>query len=263
MPTYRSVRGRARARGAVGTAAWSGSLLGKRKRVGMPVARRLRRGTVSRRSMYASGIPGATGRYVAGVGREVPLYLPSRRSRTEAHIAEVLPIDVQVNTTGSLQFLNTVPTGTSLYAREGQRITMTQLQIRGFIRVDAATTYAAGSLLIVYDKAPRGALPVPTDILDLATTQSFQKLDTRDRFEILFRKNYSLEGNNTTVTADSFRNIDEVVYMNRSATYTLSGAGGTIADISYGALYAFWIGNVGAGTNDLIAHVGYRTVFSP
>lgn len=257
MPTFRSVRGRALVRGAVGSAAYSGALTGYKR------PRSARYARSSYRSRYSSGVAGSARRYVAGVGREVPLYLPVRKSLSEAHVRTVDPATYNFNTTGDVQHLNVISTGDSLAARMGSRITMLQLQIRGTVKSNINTVVSSCALYIVYDRQPQGAVPAVTDILDTVSSNSFQKLETRDRFSILLRRRWSFEGSATVPTADTIRTVDSVLYMNRPTTYILASSSGAIADVRTGGLYAVFVGDTAAGSTALQGVLAFRLVFSP
>jgi len=269
MPTYRSVRGRALARGAVGSAAYSGALTKRTRsgsRIGMPTSRRnrtFRYGGASYSSRYSSGVAGSARRYVAGVGREVPLFLPNRRSLTEAHYKTTASATYPFNVTGDIELLNNVQAGSLLVNRTGSRIMMSQLQIRGVVKSNINTTVASCALYIVYDRQPQGALPAITDILDSVSSNSFQRLENRDRFSILLRRRWSFEGSTAAPTSDTIRTVDSVLYLNRPTTFTAGAGSDIIQDIRSGALYAVFVGDAPANSTALQGDLAFRLVFAP
>lgn len=232
-------------------------------------------------SRYGYGVAGSNRFVRRSAGRDVPLYLPPRPRRfAEVHAypsgdSGVLD-PVTFALTGSITHLNPIARGDSLEEREGDRCYMMRLILRGTVE---ATTGAglsssprqAGVLMVVYDRQPLGALPVITDILDTATYNSLQRLDTRDRFSIMYRQMIALEApllyNGTTlvnnVSSDSIRTIDLNIPIYRAAVYTTTQTSGAIANVKTGALYAIFLSQLDQATfNTLVARLNFRISFS-
>lgn len=208
----------------------------------------------SQRTVFARGVP----------GREVPLYLPGTGVLTEAHAGDISTSVYAVDATATnVVHLNPIALGDGLADRHANRVTMTQLQIRGAVTAGASGVIGQGCLMIVYDRQPQGALPVLTDILDTANVNSFQSLTTRDRFEILWRYDYVVEGSAAAPTADAGRRVDKTILMRKQAAYTVGTSSGAIANVRTGGLYFVFVGSGIAGSTATNATLGFRLVFSP
>lgn len=235
----------------------------------VPLGRFLRRRTAYSSSKFGRGVAGATRRVRSSVGREVPLYLPSRRVASEAHVATSAAVTnpFGISGTGRVTLINSIARGTALTERLSSRIAMQMLQIRGRCSVNTApaVSFASGSFMVVYDRSPTGVtLPTFNEIFDTADIFSFQRLETRDRFQILYRFNVSLEGGGpTAITADSVRNVDLAINMGqRETTFTTASTTGNYADMRTGALYFLDIGSSITATDNLLYQLQFRLVFS-
>lgn len=254
----------------------------KRTRSGSRVAamsyyRRRRYGS----SRYSYGVSGSL-RYVRrSAGRDVPLYLPPRvRRYSEVH---AYPSDdstvldpIIFSLTGAITHINPIARGDGLGERDADRVYMMRLILRGTVEAStgaglSSSPRQAGVMMIVYDRQPNGALPAITDILDTATYNSLQRLDTRDRFSIMYRQMIALEApfvyNGTSlvnnVSADSIRTIDLNIPIYRPSVYTTSQTSGAIANVKTGALYAIFLSQLDQATfNTPIARLNYRISFS-
>lgn len=271
MPTYRSVRGRALVRGAVGSAAYSGALVGrKRKRIAYPTSRfgrTFRYGGVSRgKSLYASGISGSTRRTFPAIGREVPLYVAPRKAMEEMHFNTIPQATYGMHTTGFVVQLNTITRGNAINERVGNRVILKSLHVRGDVYCGINVTVASGAMMIVYDRQPQGTLPAYTDIMEAGGVNAFQNASYRDRFRILLRRDWCLEQNpvdSAVRTGDSIRRVDEILYLNLPTVYQDGSSGGLISDIRTGGLYAVFCGSQPSGTATLIGALAFRYTFSP
>lgn len=168
------------------------------------------------------------------------------------------------DTTGSITLVATVAQGLTTSGRAGKKILWKSLQGRG--EFAAGSTPAANhcALLIVYDKRPTGSLPAITDVLNTATSRSFNNDANSGRFKILKRIDQMVTGesdftsqgpSNTVVLADFFLDLKSLKCQFKAA------ASGAIADIEEGAIYAITVGNVANGTGSANLNMGYRTRF--
>lgn len=227
--------------------------------------------TLSRRSSFATpkfsrGVAGATRYRVASVGREVPLYLrPGKAAPMEAHVFDHVSSITSFGAagTGLVEHLNEIAEGTAINNRLSNRCTLRNLLIRGQVRANLSTQPTSGVLMIVYDRQPQGALPAYTDIMDAATVLSYQRLDSRDRFQILWRwsrifEPYTTSNSDTTQFLDMNLDLGE-----RECVYATTATTGTIADCKQGALYLVTVGDQAVLANNFAASIGFRIVFSP
>lgn len=233
---------------------------------------------------YSYGVTG-TNRFVRrSYGRDIPLYLPPRPRRyAEVHAfpqAEATTLhDVRFTNTGSITHLNVVGKGDSLGERQGDRIFMLRILLRGFFRAYNPGTeqpirnqIQVGTFMLVWDRQPTGALPLLTDILDTAEVSGLQRMDTRDRFFILYRYQFQVEfallynaatsAYDPVATADSVRNVDWNIPVYRPAVYATSESSGAIANVRTGALYAVFVGGDPTAVYTPSASLHYRISFS-
>lgn len=217
----------------------------------------------SSRYLYGRGVPGSM-RYYRGtaIGRDTPLYLRPRYSHTEAHVVQTPQAAFYLNATGGIGQINVVDQGDALSNRLATRIYMKDLMFR-FAMTNLSQGTSSCTFAIVYDRQPLGVLPAISDIFDAPNVQSFQRLDTRDRFQVLYRKDMSFDGNSTMPTPSMGQILTAVVPIGRSTTYTVGVASGAIANVKTGALYFVYFGT-GVSTNDTVIGSGtFRLVFSP
>lgn len=167
-----------------------------------------------------------------------------------------------LSTGGAVALLNTVAQGAAITQRVGKKISLQSLQCRGVAFAGTAGTIADGTIMIVYDRRPTGSLPAVTDILDTASSASFNKDDNAQRFRILKRVDNVFIGNSTTpstgaeaITADFFLNLKGLPTVYKSV------GTGAIGDIEEGALYLVTVGSVAAGTTAATASLGFRIRF--
>lgn len=167
-----------------------------------------------------------------------------------------------LSTTGTVALLSDINQGVGVSDRVGKKVSMLSLQCRGVAFAGTAGTIADGSILIVYDKRPTGALPAITDILNTVSSSAFNNADNEGRFKILKRQDMVFIGNSTTpatgceaYTADFFLKLPQLPLVFKSL-----GTGG-IADIEEGALYLVTVGSVASGTTAATASLGFRLRF--
>lgn len=259
----------------------------KRSRSGYstyPFSRTLYRRRRVTGSRYSYGVAG-TNRFIRrSAGRDIPLYLPPRPRRfAEVHAypqAEDASLhNIHFDTSGSIVHLNPIAKGDSLQERQGDRVFMLRLLLRGAFRAQVATEGSRSTALslqnatfyVVYDRQPQGALPPITDIFDGAEPSSLQRLDTRDRFFILLRHQFQVEvgqivdtagtGYQPVVTSDSYRNVDWNIPISRAAVFTTAESSGAIANVRTGALYAIFVG-AASPIYSPVANLHYRISFS-
>lgn len=139
-----------------------------------------------------------------------------------------------------LTFLNPVPQGTNSSQRIGRKLAMNRLHFRWVKSqtVPAAATdvgqYYPIRLLLVYDRSPQGALPLITDILSNAGFESHVNLDNSDRF-IILRDMIVQEEQQFSAQLHSGK--ISLKFPQGLLCQWDNVAGGTIADITAGAIY--------------------------
>lgn len=166
------------------------------------------------------------------------------------------------DTTGSIVLLNTVAQGAAVTQRVGKKIMMKSLQCRGIVKSNSATTVADCATLIVLDKRPTGSLPNITDILNTASSASFNNDANAGRFRILKRTDKSLIGNATTpATGGEAYNADFFLDLRGFQTVYKAAGTGAIGDIEENALYLVTVGDNAAGNTAVTLNLGFRLRF--
>lgn len=155
-----------------------------------------------------------------------------KRSPEEKKKIDLVQATYACTQTGSVTALNLCATGDDYTNRNGRKILMKSLQIRGYFEPeDLIVDNCLARVVILYDCQTNGTLPVVTDILDAATSLSSLNLSNRDRFKVLLDKQYvgAVAGGSPTVGMwKKFKRLNlETVY---------NGTGATIGAIQSGSL---------------------------
>jgi len=173
---------------------------------------------------------------------------------------------IQANTTGVITNIFNPVQGTDFNNRIGRKVLLKKIFIRGLCNLEAAGSPATGQLvsaqtarfILFWDAQPNGALATIGDLLvggGTGTAYSQLNLNNRDRFKVLKDKTYTFDafGLNTTATQTfgftgrSMHAIKIFKSVNLESIFVTSG--GTIADITSGALCICTIGTIPAGSN--------------
>lgn len=177
-----------------------------------------------------------------------------------------------MNTTPKINCLNLITIGSSQWNRIGRKISMKSLRLRGNISV---TGFAATSpqpmycrLTVLYDKQSNGALPTAPDIFldqasvaadsSLTTYTSGINLNNRERFEVIWDKQWVIPPSNTstgaagnsglTATADCLQFDWFVKLRNREVHYKADSSPAVIGDIATGSLVMVTQSNIAAAS---------------
>jgi len=201
--------------------------------------------------------------------RTVPRALPMRyggyrtpAGRLERKFVDTAVATYEMDTTGSVALIATVPQGAGESQRIGREINLHSLQIHGTVQAKTTTTLAAGRFLVVWDKQPNAALAAITDILNTANYYSFLNDQNKKRFKILMNRPFTFSGNSTTpASGNEVQVIDDYIKLKRRQTTYGTVGTGAIGDIKTGALLFVVAGNTAAGTAACTAVCGFRTRF--
>jgi len=169
-----------------------------------------------------------------------------------------------LNTTGTLNHIDIVPTGTTVNSRDGKNYTITSVQIRGNVVQDTTAATNNVAMYLVWDKQPNKALAAITDILDTSTTLSFIKRENAQRFQIIKKWRYALSGNAGTPTAGmEIYDVDDYIKLPRglTASCTTADTTGAIGNRVTGALLLVGVGNTASGTTDAVGNINARVNF--
>jgi len=162
-------------------------------------------------------------------------------------------VDYQLNTpigNGAGAFLELGPvirTGSGIQNRIGAKIKWKSIQIRGHVYGNRPTELQEHvSLMFIYDRKPAGAPPAVGSILTGTTSEALINDDNRDRFLVLRRLDYKLQGAPNNANGMGYAIIDEYFKLKGlEAEYTGAqySAGppavgdGQIGDFRTGAIY--------------------------
>lgn len=207
----------------------------------------------------------------------------ARAAVSKAAELKVKDIDAavyQVNTTGSITLLNGLTKGDDIGNREGRKVTVKSIFIRGMVYPEQGTTaiVAGGAetlnqllrMIIFVDYQPVTATAVTlTDVLKEASSYSQLNINNRTRFRVLHDETFTVPNSFKAFTAatgavGNIGGAHEVkVYKKVDIPVTFnSGDAGTFADIQNGAIYMLWVGSAAAGTTDCNATLSTRVRFT-
>lgn len=197
-------------------------------------------------------------------GGKMRTTMPARRlpyPPKETGFVDLASASYNLDTTGSIVLLATVPQGASVNQRVGKKVMWKSLQCRGLAINNLAAVANDCAMLIVYDSRPTGALPAITDILVSANSRAMNNDANSGRFKILKRSDFVMVGNSTTFTETYCVDADFYLpIVGKGAVFKDAGTG-AIADISDGALYLVTVGSAAAGTSAATLTAGFRTRF--
>lgn len=210
----------------------------------------------SSRRRYSSRLrkyPGTTRRYRASAGRETPQYTYSRVTKKLVHVhpvvSSVLSVPATNDASNSLVLLNGITLGNTLGQRSSNRFHMRNLVLSYGPNFEYSASnfhHSNMRVVIVYDKECRtsGTPPTVLDMFDSADILSQPRLETRDRFDILWMQD--LNGSRTPVwngtsiqfhgpTGEAVRRV--IIPINRTTVFDVSATGGAYSDMTRGALF--------------------------
>lgn len=234
----------------------------RRSSMAVSGARFMRRAASSNRTLGAR-VAGSTRAYLARAPySEYPIFSSARPRLAEQKAVAFASALIPATSAGSILHVNPIAQGDSIFNRQGSRLLNQAVQLRGFLAAGTTGTVCQAVLLLVWDRSPAGVVPAITDIVTSVATTAFQNPDTRDRYKLLGRWQYSVVGNSTTPTVGSeLQAIDLKVSFNLPTSYLNSGLG-VIAQVSTGAIYLIAYSDVVAGTNAPNFTLAARTVFA-
>lgn len=213
----------------------------------------------------------------AYAGSMVPL--ASRGYQLNSVEKKVFDVDTasyNINSAGFCQNLFQPTMGTDMSNRIGRKTVLKSCYMRGYLAVSNTlatpmTVTNLGSTLnrfiMYWDTQPNGAVPAVTDIIKAAIPSAQLNINNRDRFRILADKQISLDPClfDEANYANCVNQIKPIKLFKRLDLETIfnGGNGGTVADISSGALGVLWINNQPSGQNGPVDFVGsYRIRFA-
>lgn len=185
--------------------------------------------------------------------RDYPLYAPPRITRIDQKYVEGDFQQYVVSQNGQVVPIGGISMGTGINNRLGPRVMLERVMYRGYLKAPtsrvAGVNWSVCDFYIVYDRFPNGVAPIFGDVFSVGSvapeeTGFFQRSDTRDRFELLFRKRYVLTGMSSAASFNAAGDrvcipIDWNLIIQRPQVYDSSAATGGVADIKRGMLWLF------------------------
>jgi len=173
-----------------------------------------------------------------------------------------------VATNAALNNISVIPHGFGVHERNGRKIRITGVLIRGTIIAGTTQTIPHNcGFQLTLDHKPRGSLPASADILETDNTpyRLPQGKQGGVRFKTLMRKVWTVVGDGDTLTgAAPMYHINEYRKLNVVTTFDDTDTTGVIATCDENALYLIQLGE-GADTTasprfDLNIRVCYRDI---
>lgn len=227
------------------------------------LARKKERQALSR-AMTVSGARAYVPRSLGLAPSSTRGFFPAGPGNHEKKFFDIATTGYQVNTTGSFTLLFIPVVGADYNARVGRKCQVKSIFIRGRIELENVQNLGLGTAsygqqhrcIIFIDAQPNGVAPAVTDLLNEALPSSQLNANNRDRFIVLKDKNYYFDPFLYSTTATQAivmmgKTGFQLKYYKKTNSQVIfnSTNGGTIADITSGAIYMFWIGSAVAGAN--------------
>jgi len=185
-------------------------------------------------------------------------------------------VALAMNTTGTVQCINLIQVGSSMFNRIGRKIEMRSIRlvcdIDTLMVTRATTTPGLGRIMVIYDRQTNGANPVITDFLqdtdqagtNTTTSLSGLNMNNRERFVTLIDVKVTLpQATNTAgVLTNVFPNdlaiptrIDEFRKLKGLTThYKADSNPAVIGDLSTGGLFIISLANNQAAGTELYSY---------
>jgi len=152
------------------------------------------------------------------------------------------------NNEGTMTLLNGMGSGTGNGLREGTHALMKQVRIK--LNLVAADTTNILRVILFIAKAPQGTVPDYQQLLDttiIPATLAFRLDGQNEQFTVLHDKTYAM----VSLSSSGAKQQRINKRINLKTNYGL-GSAGTIADITYGALYLYIVSDSGASAHPAI-----------
>jgi len=203
------------------------------------------------------GTPGTFRQFRRASGRDIPSYSYVRGScKKLVHLWPITPGLVQltasnVSTAATSFHLNQFVRGDGLDMRHANKTLVRYLYMRCNVYTNTYTVTSSfltnARMVVVWDRECRGLAPVFTDIFDSYSTTAFPRVEFRERFQILYDRNF--DGGTPTISVWNGSNFqlgfhkmfNIKIPVDRMTVWAPSSTGGAVSDIEKGSLYVFFI----------------------
>lgn len=158
---------------------------------------------------------------------------------------------------GTIQLLNGIAQGDTGDTREGRKITLKSIQLRGVDYViDTTGKDQMHRIMIVQQLRPNGAYPLISDILQATTISSLRNRFKLHDFKVLYDKTITLNASGESGST-RFIHLYKKLFFNQ---YFNSQSTGNVADIQSNALYLITVGSNASGAT--AGAIGYTVQLS-
>jgi len=168
----------------------------------------------------------------------------------QLHYVDYTPgITLYFDTIGAVDCLNEIGKGFGVTERIKDRVYLRGFLLRGLITTGGDNAICKGSMMIIYDRRPNGALPLITDILTTIDSVSFLNDANAGRFQIMWRYDFCTAGNDRVSafmdyrTSQSAKLINVAVDLRRSPTQFTPAGPGLVSDMVEGSLLIVTVGH--------------------
>lgn len=171
---------------------------------------------------------------------------------------------LNLDTTGTCTLAATIPQGASVNQRVGKRITLKNIQIKGLIHGNSATTATFWQVALVYDRIPTGGNVNPADVFanpaGATGAYMFAADNNAPRFKVLRRWTGCIGGApGAGVSGATCSSVDDFVTPKEELPMVFKALGtGAVGDIAEGALWLVGLGGSPSGTSAATGRISVR-----
>lgn len=202
-----------------------------------------------------------------GAGRFIKGGVPPSQGRQELKFFDTsLAAEMVSDATAAANILcvNLIATGDSSTTRDGNRMLLRSLEIRGSLicNLDSGVTGQHIARIIVFvDTQVNGAIPAFADLLVTQSANSLKNVELSNRFTILSDESYPF-GSFASPSALGIGPVTYAVhkYLRLNVTAAYSTAAATIAAITNGAVYIAFLGTGTIASTDFSDFAGTARV---
>jgi hypothetical protein len=176
----------------------------------------------------------------------------------ELKYLDLVSTNYNFDTTGSVTLLNPIAEGNDAASRNGRQVLIKGVQIIGNAFATVTTgLQQLGRIILLWDNATNGVLPVITDVLNNSASNASYNLNNRNRFTILWDHHFQLDVQNSTYSRGECFSCDVML----NAIQNFSNTTGVIGSIQSGALCMLTIGLNASGTTAGTSNIATRVLF--
>lgn len=199
----------------------------------------------------------------------VPTAQRNFKVSTEKKVYDITSNNAQVHNGGFIISLCTPSLGSDMNERNGRRICMKSVSIKGYIVLDAALGIVSPELAdaqlirvcLIWDYQPNGALPTIANIFTTNAPWAQLNLNNRDRFKMLHNETFTLDAflyNNTATQSlaglgRTAKHLDIYKRLSGRDTIFNGNNSGSVTSIASGNLLLVCVGSASPGAGD--AHI--------